>query len=69
MLRNIGMAWKKSHIDDLNHLAALPYVSRLSTDNQIHAFAMQALKFAKRHIPTDWEEKLITTIDELTPFL
>jgi hypothetical protein len=65
MHRNTQMVWQKSHIDDLNHLAALPYVDYLSVDKQIYAFTIQALKFAKRHIPTDWENKLITSAKEI----
>jgi len=65
MLRDSKMNWKKSHFRDLGHLAALPYVNYLSVDKQIYSFAMHALKFAKRHIPVDWNKKLITSVKEI----
>lgn len=65
MLRNTTMTWEKSHIDDLTHLAALPYVDYLSVDNQMQKYTLQALKFLKRHIPNNWASRLITSINEI----
>lgn len=62
MHRNTTLTWKKSDIDDLNHLAALPYVDFISVDKQIYSHAIQALKFASRHIPGTWKTRLITSI-------
>jgi hypothetical protein len=65
MHRNTGLHWKKSHLEDLNHLAALPYVDYLSVDAQIYEYSMQALKFAKRHLSAEWNKKLIKSVDEI----
>lgn len=65
MLRNSAMVWKKSHIDDLTHLAALPYVDYLSVDNQMLNYSLQALKFLRNHVPSDWRDKLITSASEI----
>jgi hypothetical protein len=66
MHRNKEMIWQKSHLEDLNHLAALPYVDYLSIDRQIYGFAMQASRFAKRNISADWNKKLIKSIEEIS---
>jgi hypothetical protein len=65
MLRNKGMPWKKSHIDDLIHLQALAYVDYLSTDNQICSFIMEAEKLAKKHFDISWGKKIITSIEQI----
>jgi len=66
MLRNKGMPWKKSHIDDLIHLQALAYVDYLSTDNQIYSFIKEAEKSAKKHFSINWNKKLISSIKQIT---
>lgn len=58
------MSWQKSHIEDLNPMAGLPYVDYLNVDKQIHSFAMQALNFSKRHTPNSWRGRLITSIKD-----
>jgi len=65
MHKNVTMEWKKSHIDDLSHLAALPYVSYLSVDNQIKSYALEALKYSEHHMPDNWRTKLITSVSEI----
>jgi hypothetical protein len=65
MHRDKQLTWKKSHFEDLNHLSALPYVDYVSVDKQIRGFAKQALSFAKRHFPVDWEKRVIVSISEI----
>ncbi|OEH46217.1 hypothetical protein lpari_02555 [Legionella parisiensis] len=66
-MHRTDLTWKISHIYDLAHLAALPYVNYLSIDRQMLGFTKQALTFARKHFPVDWEKKPITSIDQIKP--
>jgi hypothetical protein len=65
MLRNTTMSWKKSHIDDLTHLFALPYVDYLSVDKQMLDYSVRSLVFLKNHVPPEWRNRLITSATEI----
>lgn len=63
--RNIGMDWSKSDIDDLTHLAALPYVDYITVDTRTFCFSECALKFMNKRHSIDWKGGLIKSVKDI----